>query len=117
MADIVFADDGIAFDGRSAVASPIGGAESALVGLAEALAGRSHRVTVYNRCAAPLEHAGVTWRPLAGGPPKAADLYIANRGDKLLRLVPAARRTIFWIHNPATYLLKWRYLSKLAWRR
>jgi glycosyltransferase involved in cell wall biosynthesis len=117
MADIVFADDGIAFDGRSAAASPIGGAESALVGLAEALARRGHRVAVRNNCAAPLEHAGVAWRPLADGMPRTADLYIANRGDKLLRLVPAARRTVFWIHNPASYLLKWRYLWKLAWRR
>ncbi len=51
------------------------------------------------------------------GTPESADLYIANRGDQLLKLLPKARRTIFWIHNPAGYLLKWRYLSKLALRR
>jgi glycosyltransferase involved in cell wall biosynthesis len=29
--------------------------------------------------------------------------------------LPGARRTVFWVHNPAGYLMKWRYLSKL-WR-
>src|SRR5438445_478507 len=38
MADIVMADDGIAFDGRLAESAPMGGAEAAFVGLAEALA-------------------------------------------------------------------------------
>jgi glycosyltransferase involved in cell wall biosynthesis len=117
MARIVMIDDGIVFDGKSAAAAPLGGAEGAFVGLAEALARRGHDVAVHNNCAAPLDHAGVAWRPLAAGTPESADLYIANRGDKLLRLVPRARRTVFWIHNPASYLLKWRYLSKLAWRR
>lgn len=117
MAEIVFADDGIPFDGEMAASAPLGGAESALVGLAEALARRGHRVSVYNRCAAPTEHAGVAWRPLADGIPARADLYVANRGDKLLPLVPEARRRVFWIHNPASYLLKWRYLAKLwHWR-
>jgi glycosyltransferase involved in cell wall biosynthesis len=116
-ADIVMADDGIAFDGVLAESAPMGGAEAAFVGLAEALARRGHKVTVYNNCAAAATHSGVAWRPLAGGTPEAADLYIANRGDRLMRRVTGARRTIFWIHNPATYLLKWRYLSKLAWRR
>jgi hypothetical protein len=117
MADIVMADDGIEFDGVLAESAPMGGAEAAFVGLAEGLARRGHTVTVYNNCAASVTHNGVAWRPLAGGTPDTTDLYIANRGDKLLRRVPGARRTIFWIHNPASYLLKWRYLSKLAWRR
>jgi glycosyltransferase involved in cell wall biosynthesis len=117
MADIVMADDGIAFDGKLAESAPMGGAEAAFVGLAEALARRGHKVVVYNNCAVPLDHHSVAWRPLSGGLPAGADLYIANRGDRLLRAVRQARRTIFWIHNPASYLLKWRYLSKLAWRR
>src|SRR6185437_12143837 len=117
MADIVMADDGIAFDGVLAEGAPMGGAEAAFVGLAEALARRGHTVTIYNNCTAPLDHNGVAWRRLADGMPESADLYIANRGDRLLRHVERARRTIFWIHNPAGYLLKWRYLAKLARRR
>jgi len=116
MADIVMADDGVPFDADSAMKGPLGGAESAFIALAEALAARDHRVHVVNRCAMPRTVRGVAWAPLQHGAPDRADLYIANRGDKLLTLVPRARRVAFWIHNPARYLIKWRYLTKL-WRR
>ena len=115
MARIVLADDGIRFDGASLESEPLGGAESSVVLLTRALARRGHEVLVRNMCARALRHEGVDWAPIAGGLPEDADLYIANRGDKLLPLIPRARRTVFWVHNPARYLLKWRYLSKL-WR-
>ncbi len=117
MARIVMADDGIVFDGRTLDDRPLGGAETSFVELANALARRGHQVLVYNKCAAEIIHRGVQWRPIAEGIPDSADLYIANRGDKLLRQCQKAGRTIFWIHNPANYLLKWRYQWKLAWRR
>ena len=116
MAEIVLADDGLRFDGRTPEERPLGGAESAVVGLVEALAARGHRVIVANRCARPLEHRGVAWRPLADGLPERADLYIANRGDQLIALLPRARARAFWLHNPARYVLKPRYLWKI-WRR
>ncbi|NQV48168.1 MAG: glycosyltransferase family 4 protein [Rhodospirillaceae bacterium] len=120
MARIVIADDGIEFDGRTPETSPLGGVESSLVNLAEELAGRGHQVLVRNKCRAPLNHKGVDWAPIDtdrayGNMPDTADLYIANRGDRLIDLMPGAARTVFWIHNPARYLLKWRYLVKL-WR-
>ncbi len=115
MARIVMADDGIAFDGHSLADGPLGGAETAFVSLAGALAARGHDVAVRNHCSRPGVVDGVDWAPLGDGMPNAPDLYIANRGDRLLALMPGARRTVFWIHNPARYLLKWRYMSKL-WR-
>ncbi len=115
MASIVMADDGIAFDGDTLSSRPLGGAETAFVSLAEAFAARGHDVTICNNCAAPMERNGVRWRPIGEPMPDAADLYIANRGDRLIPRVPGARARVFWIHNPAGYLLKWRYLSKL-WR-
>lgn len=115
MAAIAMADDGIAFDGDSLAHGPLGGAETAFVSLAEALARRGHDVTIYNRCGAPMMRNGVSWQPIEQGLPDSADLYIANRGDKLMPLVPDARSRVFWIHNPAGYLKKWRYLSRL-WR-
>ncbi len=120
MARIVFADDGIEFDGRTPEKQPLGGVESSVVNLMQELAARGHEVLVRNMCAAPLVHKGVDWAPLHtdvpyGNMPGEADLYIANRGDRLIDLMPNARRTVFWTHNPAGYLLKWRYLRKL-WR-
>ncbi len=122
MARIVMADDGIHFDGRTPENAPIGGAESAFIGLAHALAVRGHEVLVRNNCEVPLNSRGVDWAPLApaleaGDFPGDADLYIANRGHTLIPLLPRARRRIFWIHNPARYLLKLRYLwPLLKWR-
>lgn len=120
-AHIVMTDDGITFDGRVKDEQPLGGAESAFAELAEALAGRGHRVEVFCRCAAPLQWKGVRWTPLGVGPslgvPEAADLYIANRSNHLIGLCPKAARAVFWIHNPARYLLKWRYQWPLFRRR
>ena len=87
MADVVMADDGIAFDGRTAEAGPLGGAETAFVALAEALAARGHRVSARSHCAAPLTHNGVAWAPLAAGAPDECDLYIGNRGHRVMGLV------------------------------
>ena len=116
MADIVMADDGIEFDGDSLASGPLGGAETAFVSLANALAAKGHRVRVFNKCNRRIQRNGVEWVPLSSGTPNICDLYIANRSDKLLLLVKNARNAVFWIHNPANYLLKFRYLWKL-WHR
>jgi glycosyltransferase involved in cell wall biosynthesis len=113
MAHVVLADDGIAFDGRMAECQPLGGAETAFVALAEALAGRGHRVEVRNRCRVRLDWNGVDWAPLESGVPAACDLYIGNRGHRTIGLVRRARRRLFWLHNPAGYLKKPRNLVRL----
>lgn len=121
MARIIFADDGINFDGRTLESRPLGGVESSVIALMEELASRGHQVSVHNNCDAALNHNGVEWQPLHQGGqyqniPNACDLYIANRGHRLLDLVPGARRLAFWTHNPCQYVLKWRYLWRL-WKR
>ncbi|MGH7059222.1 MAG: glycosyltransferase family 1 protein, partial [Stellaceae bacterium] len=117
MASVVMADDGIAFDGRMAETAPLGGAETAFVALAEAFAARGHGVEVRNRCAAPLIHKGVRWDAFAEPMPTACDLYIGNRGHRVIGQVRQARRRLFWLHNPAGYLKKPRNLWRLArWR-
>ena len=113
--DIRLVDDSIPFDGDTPSAQPLGGVETSVILLARELARRGHEVLVRNKCKRVLRHEGVDWAPIGDGLPELADLYIANRGDRLLCLIPKARRTVFWVHNPARYLLKWRYLSKL-WR-
>jgi glycosyltransferase involved in cell wall biosynthesis len=115
MASVVMADNGIAFDGVMAETAPLGGAETAFVALAEALAARGHQVDAHNRCTSPVVHKGVRWTPLSTEPPRACDLYIANRGHRIIGLVPHARSRLFWLHNPAGYLTKPRNLWRLAW--
>ncbi len=114
MASIVMADDGIAFDGRSVATGPLGGAETAFVALAEALAARGHAVAAYSRCDAAMSYNDVAWAPVADGVPRSCDLYIGNRGHRLIGLAPGARRRLFWLHNPARYLKKPRMLWPLA---
>ena len=113
MARILLADDGIVFDGTSLEAGPLGGVESSVVNLMTEFAKRGHEVHVRNNCANQLDYMGVSWRPITEPWPKQVDLYIANRGDKLIPYIPDAKKTVFWVHNPARYLMKWRYLSKL----
>jgi glycosyltransferase involved in cell wall biosynthesis len=116
MARVVMADDGIAFDGAMAEQGPLGGAETAFVALAEALAARGHRVEAWSNCRAPLQHRGVNWAPLVGGVPAECDLYIGNRGHRVIGL-SRPRRRLFWLHNPAQYLAKPRFAARLAWHR
>ncbi|MGE5269556.1 MAG: hypothetical protein ACM3JG_07780, partial [Thiohalocapsa sp.] len=114
MAHVVMADDGIAFDGRSAASGPLGGAETAFVGLAEALAARGHRVEARSHCREALSHNGVEWAPIERGVPVSCDLYIGNRGHRVIGLSPRAKRRLFWLHNPGHYLKKPRVLGRLA---
>jgi hypothetical protein len=116
-ADIVMIDDGVVFDGRSAEAGPLGGAETAFIGLARGFASRGHRVKAFSRGAGTIEDQGVSWAPVEAGTPETADLYIANRSHHLIERVPGARRTAFWLHNPARYVVKPRYLLPLWHRR
>ncbi len=117
MASVVMADDGAAFDGATAEAGPLGGAETAFAALAAALAARGHKVEARNRCLRPLDYKGVRWAPLSSGVPDACDLYIGNRGHRVIGLAGRARRRLFWLHNPARYLRKPRNLWRLAWYR
>lgn len=116
MSTIVFADDGIPFDGLSLREGPLGGAETAAISLLEALAARGHRVIACTK-GRPMTHNGVIWQEIAAGIPDSADLYIANRGHRLIGRCPRARRRAFWLHNPAGYVLKPRYLLRfIRWR-
>jgi glycosyltransferase involved in cell wall biosynthesis len=113
MARIVLADDGVAFDGRSLDGQPAGGAETAFVRLAEALAQSGHEVTAFANAAARIVHKNVAWAPVGDGLPQSADLYVANRSPHLLANVPEAAQKFFWLHNDPSYLLKPRHLVPL----
>ena len=115
MARIIMADNGLVFDGRSLDQGPLGGIESAFICLAEALAARGHDVLAFSNCAEAVSHRSVDWLPFRGGLPAKADLYIANHSPHLLPLMPGAARTVFWLHNRARYLVKWKILP-IMWK-
>lgn len=113
---IVFANRGVPFDGRTLGREPLGGVETALVEVAEALARRGHSVIVCNDCAEAITHRGVAWRPIRKGLPLGADLYVANRDHALLLRVPFATARALWLHNPGRKAASWPYRLKLALR-
>lgn len=114
MKKLLFIDDGIEFDSETVRSKPSGGAENAFVSLVEALAERKFDVNVFNNCKNQGLINKVKWRKLDSKiNDENFDTLIINRGDKFLNFKSECKRRIFWIHNPANYLLKYRYLKKL----
>ncbi len=114
MSKILFIDDGVQFDSKIFRQKPLGGAEVAFVNLVENLAKIGFEVVVYNNCKNQGKINSVNWKKIDNELFKENfDILVINRGDKYLDFKKECKRRIFWIHNPARYLLKYRYLSKL----
>ena len=118
MTKLLFIDNGIEFDSILLKKKPFGGAEVAFVSLVEALAKLNYEVVVYNNCLNEGKINGVKWKKLDSRIfEEKFDVLIVNRGDKFLNFKKECKKRIFWIHNPAKYLLKYRYLSKLFFNK
>jgi len=113
MTKVIFVDNGIPFDGKSVRKKPVGGAENAFVSLVEELAKLDFEVVVFNSIKKSIKINGVFWKKLCSLDEERFDIVVLNRGDKFLNFKPECKKRFFWIHNPAKYLLKWRYLFKL----
>jgi hypothetical protein len=113
---VVLADAGLAFDGLTPRERPLGGAESAFVALAEALAALGAEVHAYAKDAREMDHLGVRWRKAGAAWPKKIDLFVANRSPRLLSARLDAKVRAFWLHNPAQFLSKPRYLWPIVTR-
>lgn len=101
-AHIAFIHSTSRYNGNTFREQPLGGAESATIQLAEALAARGHRVTGLTGIDAPAEVNGVSWLPVAGPGQVTADLAVANSVATDLHYVRAQRRVV-WIHNTRTF--------------
>lgn len=112
MASIVFADSTLHYDGRDLERRPLGGTETSVIRCSQELAKRGHQVTVFTNCDGPIEHKGVSWRPLSSTPPRECDLYIACHQPYLLPFVPHPKRRALWVLWPANQL---RHYKKI-WR-
>jgi glycosyltransferase involved in cell wall biosynthesis len=117
MARIVLADRDVAYDGEWPGGRAPDAASLGLVGLAEALATRGHRVSAYTASRKSFSARGVNWAPLADGVPAETDLFIANRSHRLLKLAPQARQSAIWLHKSGFSLLRWGRITALARRR
>ena len=117
MPRIVLSDDTNAYTGRTLAERPLGGTESSVIHLAEALARRGHQVTALTRTADRTEHAGVEWAPLSSAPELAGvDLHIATQHPRLFGLIRRPRRLAVWLIWPVNNLrhykrvpVMWRY--------
>ncbi len=114
MTKVLFIDNGIEFDSVLFREKALGGAEVAFVSLVEELAKLNLEVVVYNNCRNQGLIKNVKWKKLNEKIfDENFDVLVVNRGDKFLNFKKDCKKRFFWIHNPAKYLLKFRYLSKL----
>ena len=118
MSKILFIDNGIEFDSVLFRQRALGGAEVAFVSLVEELAKLNLEVVVYNNCKNQGLIKNVRWKKLDDKVlNEKFDVLVVNRGDKFLNFRKDCKKRFFWIHNPAKYLLKFRYLSKLFFNK
>ena len=114
MTKILFIDNGVEFDSILFREKPLGGAEVAFVSLVEELAKLNLEVVVHNNCKNQGFINNVKWERLSDKVNNEKfDVLVVNRGDKFLNFRKDCKKRFFWIHNPARYLMKFRYLSKL----
>lgn len=103
MASILFiCDTPQAFNGTHADTEGLGGVETTVVSLAEALAQRGHAVTVCTTATAPVTHKHVSWQPMEALVRVAAEVVITCNHASRLDDVHASKhaRKIVWLHNP-----------------
>lgn len=93
---ITLVDDSIPFDGFTASARALGGAEKAFAALPGALARRGHNVAVYNRCRWSMFIEGAQWDTFDAKRPLVTDALVAFRKPSLLEFVRQARTRVLW---------------------
>ncbi|MBC7953651.1 MAG: glycosyltransferase [Rhodospirillaceae bacterium] len=101
---ITLVDDSIPFDGFTASARAMGGAEKAFAALPGALARRGHSVAVFNRCRWSMFIEGAQWETFDGRKPLTTDVLVAFRKPALLEYVRQAKRRVLWTTQPARVL-------------
>ena len=108
-------DQDASFNGRTYREEPLGGTETAFVLLAEAFVKNGHKVIALTKKLESEDYNGVAWKPL-NTIINECDLYIINRAPSLLDNAPKAQRTILWVHNPGSYLNKFRNFRRLIFK-
>ena len=105
MKKIVLLDEGDFSFGDEQM-KPLGGAQSAFIGLVKGLSSIGCKLEVRNYCEVEFFGDGINWRRLDFNETFDADGFIVNRSAKLLALVSRKKPVLFWLHNRGNYLLK-----------
>ncbi len=114
---VVLADATSRYDGRSMAARPLGGTETSVIQLAEALARRGHEVTCCTHADGRLVHNGVTWIPLGAGAPATCDVLLAVQHPELLSVVRRPARRALWVVWVPTGFRRPGRLARIWWHR
>ncbi len=90
------------YTGASLRAGGVGGTESSVIQLAEALAARGHTVYALNRSTPAIREGGVIWMPLCDtGALPPVDIAIGVNSSRIFSGLNAQKKVI-WLHNPPT---------------
>ena len=116
-ARVVIADATNRYDGRSLATRPLGGTETSVIQLAEALARRGHEVTCCTNTDGRLIHRGVTWIPLEAGAPRTCDALLAVQHPELLGVVRRPARRALWVVWVPTGFRRPGRLMRMWWHR
>lgn len=109
MAAIDFLHLGAAYSGQTLRCAAMGGTESSVVQLAEALARRGHDVAVFNGVTREALEFGVTWAPISRARGKArGEIGVAVASPKAFQGLDF-RNPVFWLHNPTN---SWRQIKR-----
>ncbi len=117
MGRIVIADSTNHYDGRDLTRRPIGGTETSVIQLAEALARRGHEVACRTSTPDRVFHNGVTWMPLGTPDAEACDVFLAVQHPELLGLARRARRRALWVVWPPGGFRRRQRALRLWWHR
>jgi glycosyltransferase involved in cell wall biosynthesis len=117
MARIVIADRTSHYDGRDVASRPLGGTETSVIHLAEALARRGHAVTCATNCDARVVHQGVEWSPLPARGAGPCDLFLAVQHPDLLDPARRCRRRALWLVWPPHELRRRRLFLRMWFYR
>ena len=117
MASVVIADKTGAYDGRDLALRPLGGTETSVIQLAEALARRGHDVVCCTNTGHAVAHEGVRWTPLRAGAPVGCDLFLAVQHPELLGHARRPHRLALWVVWPPGNFSRRHRAARLWWHR
>lgn len=116
-ARIVIADATNRYNGRDLATRPLGGTETSVIQLAEALARRGHDVTCLTHTGGRVTHHGVTWAPLGAEAPERCTLLLAVQHPELLGLVRRPERRALWVVWVPTGFRRPARVARMWWHR